>query len=96
MSGVNLYFIIKLGTDTYKIGVTNNLSRRLRELQTSNDCPLVVHYTIEYKTRNEALANERIIHKSLVSKKIFNEWYELSSRDVGSIESVYDLVLIRE
>jgi len=93
---MHLYFINKLGTDTYKIGITNNLSRRLRELQTSNDCPLVIHYTIEYKTRKEALDNEKIIHKSLLSKKIFIEWYELSSRDVGSIESVYDLVLVRE
>lgn len=92
MSIVSIYFIQKLATDDYKIGITNNIHRRLRQIQTGNDNPLVIHSYIEFPTRNDAKMNEKRIHNLFSNKRKSGEWFHLDETDLDDLARIYDLL----
>lgn len=87
----NIYFINCIGTSLYKIGITDNLPRRLRQIQTGNDKPLSLIGYIEYDTRTEARTEERRIHKLWQTKRLAGEWFDLLETDLDELARIYDI-----
>ena len=76
----NVYLTYDETNEKYKIGVTkNDVSQRLKKLQTGNSSVLCVKdiYTTEYMYRMETF-----LHNHYKSKRILNEWFDLSKEDV--------------
>jgi len=72
----DVYLICDAKNNTYKIGVSKNVDKRLKQLQTgnSNDLHLV------YKIRTEhPFILESMLHKTIVQflPRIFSSWEEL-------------------
>ena len=72
----DVYLICDAKNNTYKIGVSKNVDKRLKQLQTgnSNDLHLV------YKIRTEyPFILESMLHKTIVqgNPRIFSSWEEL-------------------
>lgn len=80
-----------MDTAKTKVGITNNLSRRLRQIQTGNDKPLSLVGYIEYDTRTEARIDERRIHKLWQTKRLAGEWFDLSEIDLDELARIYDI-----
>ncbi len=89
---VNIYFISCIGTSLHKVGITNSLPRRLRQIQTGNDKPLSLIGYIEYDTRTEARTEERRIHKLWQTKRLAGEWFDLTETDIDDLARIYDLL----
>ncbi|MEL0099663.1 MAG: GIY-YIG nuclease family protein [Opitutae bacterium] len=86
-----IYFISQMDTAKTKVGITNNLPRRLRQIQTGNDKPLSLIGYIEYDTRTEARIEERRIHKLWQTKRLAGEWFDLGETDLDELARIYDI-----
>lgn len=73
--GSNIYFISD--GEFIKIGKSNNVNRRLRELQTANPRELKLLKVIECKNETAAFELEVFLHKILQSTHQNGEWYYL-------------------
>lgn len=77
-----LYVIRCIGTNFYKIGITNNLNKRLKTHQTG--CPLKLKYIfaveadIEDFLGREITYLEKFLHNNYASHKIHGEWFCLT------------------
>lgn len=91
MGVTNIYFINRLGTSLFKIGITNNLHRRLRQIQTGNDYPLVLPCYIEFNERDAARKQEKRIHDLYKLKRLQGEWFNLDDTDLDDLSKKYDL-----
>lgn len=71
----SIYLIQKLTDSTFKIGVSNNPKRRLKEIQTGNDgkLKLLYAYPSEYAYKIEKIIQRRFSHY-----KSEGEWYSIS------------------
>lgn len=80
-----VYLIEDVDNNRYKIGVTKNLEKRIRNLQTgnSNKIVLIESYKTEYPFRLETM-----LHTHFKQFHHYNEWYEL---DVDSVEKFIEL-----
>ena len=69
-----VYLIHDLYNNTYKIGVTNNLVKRMNSLQTGNVCKLklIESFKTDYPYRLETM-----LHRSLEQYRENNEWFSL-------------------
>ena len=78
--GGYVYLICDPANDSYKIGVTRNLSgNRIKKLQTGNPTELhmVSWYECQYPFRLE-----KMLHNKFRDKHELNEWYKLDLQDV--------------
>jgi predicted GIY-YIG superfamily endonuclease len=82
----NVYYIVVFmfvylitNGDRYKIGITSNLSQRLRQLQTGNDSKLSFVKVKSVKNRAIALSIERDIHRGCRNVRSNGEWFSLDS-----------------
>lgn len=68
----------------HKIGITVNLTNRMRALQTSCMFNIRVVQTMTTRNRHDI---ERMLHKQYKSKKspAMNEWFELTPEDVREV-----------
>lgn len=76
----NVYLIYDETNEKYKIGVTkNDVNKRLKKLQTGNSSVLCIKdiHPTEYMYRMETF-----LHNHYNSKRILNEWFDLSKEDV--------------
>jgi hypothetical protein len=84
-----LYLIKSGNLNHYKIGITNNLDRRLRKLQTGNPQPMWYVFAVEADINDyygrEIQYLEKFLHKNFEERKILYEWFELSLMDVCKI-----------
>jgi predicted GIY-YIG superfamily endonuclease len=81
-----LYIIQMKGTLYYKIGITNNLAKRLLALQTGNPIKLyIVRYYLIYTDANRL---EKLIHSYLSEYHIHLEWYSISISKLKDIEMI--------
>ena len=81
-----VYLICDPVTDHFKIGVTRNKEcHRIKELQTGNAGELFIHSLYETKW---PFRLETILHKRFQSKRILNEWFELTVEDVNSFMNI--------
>jgi hypothetical protein len=88
LSGIERYIYV-FGTRTgyYKIGLANDVQKRLSGVQ--SNCPLklsVVHYFSCEKTKSI----ESRLHAVFLSKKTTGEWFSLSRSDIKWIQTLYD------
>jgi len=60
----------------YKIGITNNPERRLKNLQTGHPKKLYIHYT-EMISDNQVRELEQIIHETIRHKRMHGEWFDI-------------------
>lgn len=78
MKSTHLY-VIRCG-DYVKIGVTNDVDKRLKQLQTGNPSQLVLEY-VEARYKPEKA--EKWLHQVFQHKRINGEWFkELSGEDI--------------
>lgn len=76
-----IYLINELGTNNYKIGVTNakEINKRKLELQTGNSNEL--HICRSFKSEHPYKL-EKLLHLNYHKYHKLNEWFELSDEEV--------------
>ena len=75
----HVYLINQDDSKMYKIGITNNVKRRLSGIQTANPNPLTL---IHSGRVNNAKELEKQLHQHFKKQKINREWFNLDSPDV--------------
>lgn len=74
ISGTEIvYFVEAEGLNRVKIGRTNNIKRRLKDLQTGSPVPLTVLYELP---GDKSL--ERELQKKFLHLRIINEWFHFA------------------
>jgi len=82
-------YIIK-ANDIYKIGVTQNIKRRVHQLQnTSMAYTLEIILTIE---TTRAYQLEKELHVKFKNKNINKEWFSLNDKDLIYLQNNYDFI----
>lgn len=78
-----VYLICNPAEDTYKIGRTKDVGKRLKQLQTGCSAELFVvrEHATEYPVQLE-----RMLHTRFQNKRRINEWFRLDSRDIAGFE----------
>jgi predicted GIY-YIG superfamily endonuclease len=78
------YVYVIGGTEKpYKIGITNNPERRLKNLQTGHPFELKIHYKEEIPESQVRLI-EQTIHKTIKYKQTHGEWFDISLEEAIS------------
>lgn len=84
-----LYLLKVKGHKLYKIGITNDLPKRKRELQTGNPMELNYVFAVEADLIDfygkEIVYLERFLHQNYEECRVLGEWYELSNLDVCKV-----------
>ena len=86
--GGYVYLICDPGQDTYKIGVTRDLTqKRLKYLQTGNSSQLhIIHSVyVEFPFRVETM-----LHNKFKNKKAYGEWFYLDQDDIKNFKKSCD------
>jgi hypothetical protein len=80
-----VYLIEDIDNNRYKIGVTKNLKRRLKNLQTgnSNQIKLIDSFETEYPFRLETM-----LHNRFNSFHYYNEWYDLDEESIKNFSNL--------
>lgn len=81
---MGLVYFIRDGEGFTKIGVTTNLTRRLRELNCGVSSNLVVLKTFEFKNYRRV---ESSLHNLYESFNVRGEWYDLTDAMLDKIYS---------
>lgn len=82
MSGF-LYII--QGGDYYKIGVANDVQKRMSELQTGSPHKLVLLGSFEYE---DVIKCERIAHKLFSKNRVYGEWFSFEKEELETIIAI--------
>ena len=69
----------------YKIGMTNNIKRRFKELSVNLPFELTLHSHCQLK---EYIELEKILHSALIDKHINGEWFKLNDSDFEYIDEI--------
>jgi len=84
-----LYLMKIEGQDMYKIGITNNINKRQRELQTGNPYFINIVFAVEADLNDyfgkEIIYLEKFLHRNYSERKIHKEWFTLTKLDVCKI-----------
>ena len=85
-----IYFVHADGTNRYKIGLTNNLDRRMKELN-GKQSPFEsrLQWSIEVCDMRSA---EKDLHDRFHARRVNGEWFQFSEGELKEVESVYDRV----
>lgn len=84
-----LYIIRCCPSNYYKIGITNNIKKRIKTHQTG--CPFELKFTIiveadmEDFLGREIIYLEKILHKNYEHLKLRGEWFNLSDKHLSDI-----------
>ena len=86
-------YIYIIGSDKppYKVGISKNPQRRLKNLQTGHPYPLAIHFIVETSVTNNKLL-ESVIHRNLKHFRTSGEWFDLS---LEKLKLEVDFVMIR-
>ena len=95
-TGLDFIYIIKdTINNSIKIGISQNPTKRLKQLQTGSPNPLELIYTEEcgYGGRKRTLQLEKLIHKDIKGKglKQRGEWFTLN--ESTSIQEIINTVM---
>jgi hypothetical protein len=71
------------GTGLFKIGITRNHEKRLRQIRTANQ---TFHYLMVFNVDNPAVV-EAEVHAKLSHRHYSGEWYSLTAQD---LKWIYD------
>jgi len=80
-----VYFIKNTETTRFKIGRTQNVEERLCQLQTGNDCPLIIYKIIPSENSAEL---ETSLHNKFAEYHIRGEWFAISEEQVNLVKSI--------
>jgi predicted GIY-YIG superfamily endonuclease len=80
-----VYLIRNRDTGTYKIGISKNVDRRLRTLNSAAGGGLELIHTIE---STDMRRTERELHERYALAQLHNEWFALEDEDVEKIQSL--------
>jgi hypothetical protein len=85
-----LYLIQQKGSSFFKVGISNNVKRRLENLQSGNPHKL---YIVRYwKISNKGI--ETLVHNVLVEYHVRLEWFDIP--DVVKVLALIDTVIERQ
>jgi predicted GIY-YIG superfamily endonuclease len=73
----------------YKIGIAENVEKRIRQLQTGNPHKIYLIYSFLVKDRDEALRLESRFHEILRRFNKSGEWYLLKWQDAKTIKGMF-------
>ncbi len=73
--------------DFCKIGVSNDIMKRLQQLRTSNPVHIEHVHTI-HCAKDDMLRLEKYLHERYNSKRVRGEWFSLSDEDVAEIRRI--------
>lgn len=82
-----VYLIEDVNNNIYKIGVTRDLKKRLRNLQTGNSNQISIKYTYETEY---PFRIEQMLHNKFKEYKELNEWYNLPKEIVNNFYEYCD------
>jgi len=85
-----IYFVHADGTDRYKIGLTNNLDRRMKELN-GKQSPFENRLQWSIEVCDMRLA-EKDLHDRFQARRVNGEWFQFSEGELKEVESIYDRV----
>jgi len=78
-----VYIIRIINTRFYKIGISNNVEIRLKDLNTATPFEMKIIFKKEFKDYHLV---ENYIQNTFINKHIRGEWFELSIYDINSIK----------
>lgn len=86
-----VYVVKNHDTGFYKIGITNSLNNRLRQLTTQSGCKLSLVLMIElhYDYDEEPSLVESNLHLYFTNKRIVGEWFNLDLKDLLRIRKLF-------
>lgn len=95
-------YIVKAGTKArspIKVGVTDNVHSRIKQLQTGNPSEIVLVMHFECNSREHAFNLEKTIHEILKGQRLFGEWFSVSKtklmkmlNNIGNKEGIESVV----
>lgn len=77
-----LYIIRQKNDKTIKIGISDDVRKRLSQLQTGNPNRLELLRTLDCGNRETALRIEQVLHKRYASKRLQGEWFQVEPEEV--------------
>lgn len=75
----SIYIIMAKGTCLYKIGITDNIKRRFKDLSSASPLPLTI---IKYAQCDHPHLLENKLHEMFAHKLVKNEWFQLHENDL--------------
>lgn len=87
-----LYVLNARGTDLYKIGISGNINRRLRDISASSPLPILMCFSILIKNPHQ---QEAFLHKYYSDFYFKNDWFSLSQEKFKELHSFFDLWKIK-
>lgn len=82
---MNIYVVKVNDQQLFKIGITQNVKRRVYQLQTAN--PFIVKLLFS-SVSTSALLIETYLHKRYKSKNVSGEWFTLSESDLIEMQDI--------
>lgn len=83
-----IYLANVIGTDLYKIGVTTNVSNRIRAIQTYNALKVSIYATYKCQCGYRA---ETYLHNMFKKKNTNGEWFTLNNNDLKEIDAIMNI-----
>lgn len=86
-----VYIIYNHSTQLVKIGISNNVNTRFKELRTAGGCELSLLMAIQLEPfYDEKACNiEKYLHQFYKPKRQIGEWFNLSLRDIVDIRKLF-------
>lgn len=81
-----VYAIRDKGNDRYKIGHTDNIQRRIKQLQTGNSEPLEIIY---YRRFDNCIKVETTLHQIFSAYRKRGEWFSLSRQSKEILQMIF-------
>ena len=82
-----MYLYLLTDGSRYKIGITKDVDRRLKQLQTGAASPLFVITVSADLPPTKARFLERELHRSLRSQRTSGEWFDLDARLLSVVKA---------
>lgn len=82
-----VYFLNAVGTDRYKIGLTNDIDRRLKELngkQAAFEVKLLWSIAV-----SDMRAAESWLHEKLSDRRVHGEWFQFDEDELSQVRELY-------
>jgi hypothetical protein len=76
-----IYIIKCLGSGKFKIGITSNIKKRIKALQSNNPDKIILLATIQ----SCELKDEKMIHNTFAKKNVHSEFFDLNDFDIKRI-----------
>lgn len=86
-------YVIGPTTGPLKIGITNNIERRRSILNVGNHQHLIVHYTHNTVSKDEAERIENELHYQFKEYHIKGEWFNLSNGQIPEVINYFDSLM---